>query len=38
MFDFTSALMWVTLGGGSFGLAFAEYRFSHKKRTAKAVP
>jgi hypothetical protein len=33
MFDFTSALMWVSLGAGSFGLAFAEYLFSSKKRT-----
>ena len=33
MFDITSALMWVTLGAGAFGLAFAEYRLSIKKRT-----
>ncbi len=35
MFDFTSALMWVTVGIGVFALAFAEYRFSSKKRTVK---
>ena len=36
MFDITSALIWFTLGGGSFGLALAEYKISRKKRAIKA--
>jgi hypothetical protein len=34
MFDVISSLMWVVLGIGVFGLAFAEYHFSSKKRIA----
>ncbi len=33
MFDMITALMWIALGVGTFGIAFVEYRLSSKKRT-----
>jgi hypothetical protein len=35
MIDLESILVWVTLGVGVFALAFAEYKFSLKKRAAE---
>jgi hypothetical protein len=35
MIDILSTLMWVVLGVGVFAVAFAEYRFSAKKRITK---